>query len=142
MGWKVPFTFEQGRDTLSNFGGLSIVGQILGGLPFGKRLQASQVEGVEQPDISHQDVVTAMMGLIAMKMPTYEDIESVRNDEMFAMALGLEAVPSAPTLRQRIDAAAASEATSGWAKAFNESSDSSARRHPTESTTSPPMKRS
>ncbi len=123
MGWKVPFTFEQGRDTLSNFGGLGIVGQILAGLPFGKRLQASQVEGVEQPDISHQDVATAMMGLIAMKMPTYEDIESVRDDEMFAMALGLEAVPSAPTLRQRIDAAAASEATSGWADAFNESSD-------------------
>ncbi len=123
MGWKVPFTFEQGRDTLSNFGGLGVVGQILARLPFGKRLQASQVEGVEQPDILHQDVATAMMGLIAMKMPTYEDIESVRDDELFAMALGLETVPSAPTLRQRIDAAAASEATSGWADAFNEGSD-------------------
>jgi len=129
MGWKVPLTFEQGKDTLSNFGGLGIVGQILASLPFGKRLQDSQVEEVEPPDISHHDVAPAMMGLIAMKMPTYEDIESVRDDEMFAMALGLEAVPSAPTLRQRIDAAAASEATRGWAKAFNESSDQLLTQH-------------
>ncbi len=101
MGSKVPFTFKQGKDTRSHFGGLSIVGQILASLPFGKRLQDSQVEGVEQPNISHQDVATATMGLIAMNMPTHEDIESVRDDEMFTMALGPEAVPSAPTLRQR-----------------------------------------
>jgi len=123
MGWKVPFTFETGAEILTNFGGLGIVGQILARLPFGKRLNGSQVEGAEQPQISHRDVATTMMGLLAMGTPTYEEVEAVRGDEMFAMALGLEAIPSAPTLRQRMDAAGASEATSGWAAALNASSD-------------------
>ncbi len=48
MGWKVPFTFETGAEILTNFGGLGIVGQILARLPFGKRLNGSQVEGALQ----------------------------------------------------------------------------------------------
>jgi len=58
-----------------------------------------------------------MMSLIAMKLPACQNSEALRDDERFGMAIGLDAVPSAPTLRQRLDA------PSGWSEAVNVSSD-------------------
>ena len=56
------------------------------------------------PEFSHGDVVTSKIGLLALGKPDFEAVEALRVDPFFYQALGLDAVPSAATLRQRLDA--------------------------------------
>lgn len=128
---KLPFRlhFEPGDDILTGQAGLGIVGRILARLPFGKRLQTSKVPGAEHPAISHRDVVVAYMGLLAQGKNDFDHIEAFRKDPFFKVALDLEQVPSSPTLRQRLDQAAANESTIQWGQALNESSDELLRRY-------------
>jgi hypothetical protein len=46
-----------------------------------------------------------MIGLICLGKPDFDAIEPFRGDHFFAQSLGLELVPSSPTLRQRLDSA-------------------------------------
>jgi hypothetical protein len=69
MGWTVPYVFEEGKEFVTEVGGLGVVGQLLTRLPFGKRVLDPRVVGAEQPDTSHRDVATAYLGLLAMGRP-------------------------------------------------------------------------
>jgi len=57
------------------------------------------------PEISHGEVATAMIGLICLGKPDFDAIEAFRDDPCFLQSLGLDSVPSSPTLRQRLDSA-------------------------------------
>ena len=50
-------------------------------------------------------LVVAMTGLICVGKPAFDAIEEQREQPFFAQALGLPSCPSAPTLRQRLQAA-------------------------------------
>lgn len=50
------------------------------------------------------DVVRAYIGLLSLGKSDFDAIENQRQDRFFKRALGLRAVPSAATLRQRLDA--------------------------------------
>ncbi len=128
---RLPFRFryEPGNDILTGQAGLGVVGQILSRLPFGKRVQTSKVPGAEHPDISHRDVVVAYLGLLAQGKNDFDHIEAFRKDRFFKTALDLEQVPSSPTLRQRLDQAAANESTVRWGQALNDSSDELLQRY-------------
>jgi len=54
-----------------------------------------------------------MVGLLCLGKPDFEAVEAFREDPFFSRALGLEQVPSAVTLRQRMDALAECGALSG-----------------------------
>ena len=54
--------------------------------------------------IGNADVVAAYIGLLTMGKSDFDAIENHRQDDFFRRALGLNAVPSAVTLRQRLDA--------------------------------------
>jgi hypothetical protein len=56
-------------------------------------------------EISHGEVATAMIGLICVGKPDFDAIEPFRDDPFFIQSLGLDLVPSSPTLRQRLDSA-------------------------------------
>lgn len=56
--------------------------------------------------ISHGDVLRTYIGLLSLGKSDFEAVENVREDEFFAEALGGSTVPSAVTLRQRLDARA------------------------------------
>lgn len=53
--------------------------------------------------IKHADILRSYMGLLCIGKSDYEAIESMREDTYFKEALGIKDVPSAPTLRQRMD---------------------------------------
>lgn len=53
--------------------------------------------------VSSTDTLISMMGLLALAKPDFDAIEQFRDDDYFRNALGLSSVPSAATLRQRMD---------------------------------------
>lgn len=56
--------------------------------------------------IRTSDVLKSYVGLLCQGKSDFEAIEAYRNEPFFAQALGVGQVPSAPTLRQRLDALA------------------------------------
>lgn len=86
--------------------GLSLVGQYL------KRF--AQIDQIIDPrfpvsgqgGIATSSLLKAYVGLLCTGKSDFDAIESLRRDAFFRDALGLVAVPSSPTLRQRMDALA------------------------------------
>ena len=99
------FILEQSDATLTAHSGLALIGLLLEKTRLRARLDQTLVPACPNPDISHADVVATYLGLLAQGKSDFEDIEPFRDDAFFAHALGCEHIPSAPTLRQRFDAA-------------------------------------
>jgi hypothetical protein len=53
--------------------------------------------------ISHEDVSKSYLGLMCLGKSDFEAVAGVREDDFFQQALGIGRVPSAETLRQRLD---------------------------------------
>ncbi len=70
------------------------------------RVNRSTVKGMENPIHSHGDVMTSYLGLLCQGKSDFDHIEPFRKDPVFQTCLGVRKVPSSPTLRQRLDAAA------------------------------------
>jgi len=97
------FEVVQGEEQLSSHSGLALVGEILDTVGLAKRLDEVVVKDHPCPEISHGDVVKAMIGLICVGKPDFDAIEPFRDDPLFTTSLGLDVVPASPTLRQRLD---------------------------------------
>ncbi|MBT9141481.1 MAG: hypothetical protein DDT30_02073 [Dehalococcoidia bacterium] len=95
------FEIVQGDEQLSSHSGLALVGAILDRTNIRERLDAVRLPEHPFPEISHGEVATAMIGLISVGKPDFDAIEPFRDDPFFAQSLGLDSVPSSPTLRQR-----------------------------------------
>ena len=101
--------WEEGNEVLSSQGGLGIIGALVDQLPLGPQLNRTQIPENLRPDIGHRDVAVAYIGLLAQGKSDFDHIEAYRADPFFGFSLGMDQVPSAPTLRQRLDQAAARE---------------------------------
>ena len=99
------FQIEQSNDLLSSHSGLALVGEILAQSRIRERLDEVILPGHPFPAISHGEVGVAMIGLICLGKPDFDAIEVFRDDPFFLQSLGLDTVPSSPTLRQRMDSA-------------------------------------
>lgn len=53
--------------------------------------------------ISDYDIIKSIIAIICVGKPNYDSIEEFRNNKFFKKALNIKTVPSAPTLRQRIE---------------------------------------
>ena len=102
------FEIVQGDEQLSSHSGLALVGAILDRTNMRKRLDEVMLSEHPFPEISHGEVATSMIGLICMGKPDFDAIEPFRDDPLFIQSLGLDSVPSSPTLRQRLDNAKSS----------------------------------
>src|SRR5690606_10211044 len=91
---------------LTTHAGLTSVGSLLAHTDLSKRLNKSKIKGMEFPLHSHSDVMKRYLGLLCQGKNDFDHIEPFRNDPVFKTCLGLQKVPSSPTLRQRLDAAA------------------------------------
>jgi len=88
---------------LTSQAGLSLVGQYL------KRY--AQIDQVIDPrfpisgkgGIATSSIIKAYVGLLCTAKSDFDAIETLRRDAFFHSALGLTAIPSSPTLRQRMD---------------------------------------
>ena len=99
------FEVVQGDERLSSHSGLALVGALLDKANIRGRLDEVVLPEHRYPEISHRDVATAMTGLLCLGKPDFDAIEPFRNDLFFSQSLGLNSVPSSPTLRQRMDSA-------------------------------------
>lgn len=98
-----PFTIQDGNERLSQTAGLALIGALLANTHLAERVNQVPLPTCLAPDIAHGDIVTAMIGLQCLGMPTFAAIEPFRDDPFFAQSLGLTTCPSEPTLRQRLD---------------------------------------
>ena len=57
--------------------------------------------------ISHADIIRSYLGLLCIGKSDYEAITSMRRDTYFKNSIGIKSIPSAETLRQRLDGGAA-----------------------------------
>jgi Transposase DDE domain group 1 len=88
---------------LTSHAGLALVGQYL------KRMGLSKQVDRRFPmrsGISNSDIFKSYLGLLCLGKNDFDAIESFRTDAFFQRSLALQAVPSSPTLRQRMDAMA------------------------------------
>ena len=90
---------------LSSHAGLALVGQYL------KRINVPALIDPAYPvrsGVANSDLLKSYLGLLCLGKNDFDAIGSFRDNKFFMRALGLRAVPSSPTLRQRLDANAAS----------------------------------
>lgn len=91
---------------LSTHAGLATVGALLAHTGLRKRLNHTKIKSMKTPIHSHADVMKSYLGLLCQGKSDFDHIEPFRKDDVFTICLQLQKVPSSPTLRQRLDAAA------------------------------------
>jgi hypothetical protein len=99
----MKFVISETDEVLVSHAGLALAGAMLQGTQIRKRASAVRLGDRRRPEVSHADVLVAMIGLLCLGKPDFEAIEAFRPDEFFRRALGLKKVPSEGTLRQRLD---------------------------------------
>jgi hypothetical protein len=94
------FVIKQLPYDLSNQAGLALIGKYL------KRININALVDPAfsvRSGIANSDILKSYLGLLCLGKNDFDAIEGQRKDAFFARALGLRAVPSSPTLRQRMD---------------------------------------
>lgn len=81
--------------------GLGLIGLLLNEHTTLVRRASQSVPG--NPGVSNDDVLKSYIGLLAVGKSDFEAVTGVRQDEWFKSSLGIGKVPSAETLRQRLD---------------------------------------
>ena len=99
----MKFHISETDEILVSHSGIALVGAMLQGTQIRKRASAIRLGDRKRPEVSHGDVLTAMIGLLCLGKPDFEAVEAFREDEFFRHALGLKKIPSEGTLRQRLD---------------------------------------
>ena len=88
------------RDVLTSHSGLALVGLCLNRH---SQLPARADEMLACQGIKSSDVVRSYVGLLCLGKNDYEAIGGHRGDSVFRTSLGIGSIPSAETLRQRLD---------------------------------------
>lgn len=93
---------------LSGQAGLALIGKYLKRINFNALVDPAYPVQSKFGGITNSDILKSYLGLLCLGKNDFDAIEGQRKDRFFARALGLRAVPSSPTLRQRLDAHASS----------------------------------
>jgi hypothetical protein len=99
----VKFTISETDEILVSHSGLALAGSLLQSTRIQNRADAIRLGDRKRPEVSHGDVLTAMIGLLCLGKPDFQAIEAFRDDEFFRRALDMKKIPSEGTLRQRLD---------------------------------------
>jgi Transposase DDE domain group 1 len=99
----MKFIISETDEILVSHSGLALAGSLVRRTAIQKRTNRIRLGDRKRPEVSHGDVVAAMIGLLCLGKPDFEAIEAFREDEFFRQALGLAKVASEGTLRQRIE---------------------------------------
>jgi hypothetical protein len=96
---------------LTSNAGLALVGQYVKRLGISGRVDAKFAVGVG--GIANSDILKRSLGLLVQGKNDFDAIEACRQDDFFKRSLGIGAVPSSPTMRQRMNTHAAYN-LEGW----------------------------
>lgn len=99
------FELSQSQENLTSHSGLALFGAAFEQTQLDQRVNQFKLpQAKREPEISHSDILKSYIGLLGLGQSDYEKIEPFRGDELvFKLPLGLEAVPSSATLRQRLN---------------------------------------
>jgi len=97
------FEISETDEVLVSHSGLAFIGAAMGSTELKKEIKQVRIPGKPRPGISHYDCVLSQIALLTLAKPDFDDIEAYRQDDFFVRGLGLKSVPSAATLRQRLD---------------------------------------
>ena len=95
---------QSDKESYTSHSGLALVGLCLNefcSLPATAKETFPLVEGVN--GIGIDDILRSSVGLLTLGQSDYEAVANHKEDEYFREALGIGKVPSAETLRQRLD---------------------------------------
>ncbi|MGV1046887.1 IS1380 family transposase [Limnohabitans sp.] len=101
MADPVEFVVKKLPYDLSSHGGLALVGRLF------KRINLPAMIDPQYPvrgGIANSDILKCYLGLLTLGKNDFEAVEGFRSQRFVHQALGLRAVPSSATLRQRFDA--------------------------------------
>ena len=100
-----PLIVKQLKYDLTPVAGLALVGHYLKAVqPVVVRLDAAlPIKG----GVTNGDILRSYLGLLVQGKSDFDAIENFRGDAFYKQALGIDLLPSSPTLRQRMDARAA-----------------------------------
>lgn len=101
MADPIEFIVKQLPYDLSSHGGLALVGRLL------KRINLAAMVDTRYPvrgGIANSDIIKSYLALLTLGKNDFEAVEGFRGQRFVQQALGLRAVPSSATLRQRFDA--------------------------------------
>lgn len=101
----IKFELTKTNEILTPVSGLACVRALLSKTNLKKKLNSKKIPKMSEPDIKNGDVALSYTGLLCQGKNDFESIEPFRQDKFFKLALGIEKVPSSPTLRQRMDIA-------------------------------------
>jgi hypothetical protein len=97
------FVIETTAEMLHSQSGFALAGTILNNGRLRKRLDMIRPGKRRKGSVPDSDVLISMIALLCHGKSDFEAIEAFQDDSFFKRALGLESVPSEPTLRQRLD---------------------------------------
>ena len=105
----MKFVIERSNEALFSHSGLALVGSLLKKSGLTPLLDKADPKRSAIDVYPSSDIAKAMIGLLCMAKPDFDDIIPFRKDKFFIKALNLsrKKTPSSPTLRQRLDAATA-----------------------------------
>jgi hypothetical protein len=109
------FTLRQTRQLLTSQSGLALVGALLHRTHLKRALNRLPSPKNRGFTVSNGDIAVSMIGLLTQAKTDFEAIEPFKRDRFFSLALRLKRVPSAATLRQRLD-----KATAAWDRVFHQ----------------------
>lgn len=93
---------EQGSEEINSTGGNILIGALLR-LRSWEKISMMTTGRIKRGEISHSDILKIAVVLLALGRTDFADIDLYRKDPLFKEALKLRKVPSAETLRQRLN---------------------------------------
>ena len=105
MNTNATFQVTQSDAELSSHSGLAFLGDIFRACEFKKRVDTVHLLRRPNPELRHGDVLSTMTALLFIGKPDYDAVKPFHDDLLLRKALGLSRVPSAETLRNRLDLA-------------------------------------
>ncbi len=95
----------QSKAELSSHSGIALLGDILHACEFKKEVDKVHLHRRPNPELRHGDVLATMTAMLFIGKPDYDAVRPFHEDVLLRKALGLSRVPSAETLRNRLDLA-------------------------------------
>jgi hypothetical protein len=100
----MKFEIEESNEYLSSSSGLVIVGECLTNRThITQRLNNIKIPGLLYPEHKNAAIVSTYIALLCTGKNDFDHVETYRGDKFFTSALNIKAVPSSPTMRQRLD---------------------------------------
>lgn len=93
---------QQGREEINSNGGNILIGALLQ-LESMKKMNELQTTRIKHGEISHSDILKCQIALSSLGRSDFANVDLYRNDLLFKEAFHLQKVPSAETLRQRLN---------------------------------------